>query len=515
MPLGIELAAAWSRAMPCQQIAGQIRRDLDFLATSLRNVPARHRSLRAVFERSWTLLSDAEQGVLMKLSVFRGGIDLEAAEHVADASPLALLALVDKSLIRLAASGRYELHELLRQFAADKLVESNGLAETRLRHLGYFLRLAEMLERRLFGPPYVSCLSRLEIEHDNFRAALDWAERAGSTELGLRLAAALGLFWYRRGYWMEGCEWLRKFLTDNNQVPLEIRAKALPHLLDLTFLLSDRRQLAILWPLALTVVREVRDPWVVAWLLCAMGGNGYEWERSRTYLEEALTLFRALDDKQGICGALWRLGQNHFQRGEFATADEFLQEGIKLAREVDDKSVLSFLLMMRGCKNWYQGMYDQAIERLYEESLALFRELHEPFSMMVVMCQLGKIAHVRGEDDQAVECFEQGLRLGQQIGTKGMSVFCLMNLAEILCQRGEPKRGARLIGAVGDLVPVFFAQPSLTDRDGRLDFERAVTVARTQLGEAEFRAAYGEGQIMSLDQAIADALTNPSQVETE
>src|SRR5207247_2625355 len=115
MPLGLELAATWLRVMTCEQIAAQMESGLDFLTTPLRNIPERHRSLRVVFEQSWALLSGDEQAVLMKLSIFRGGFDREAAEQVAGASLSLLASLVDKSLLRLNSSGRYDLHELVRQ----------------------------------------------------------------------------------------------------------------------------------------------------------------------------------------------------------------------------------------------------------------------------------------------------------------------------------------------------------------------------------------------------------------
>src|SRR6185295_17493500 len=143
MPLGIELAAAWLRTLPCRQIARQIRRDLDFLSTPWRDMPERHRNLRTVFDNSWRLLSEGERNVLMKLSVFRGGFDLEGAEQVAGGSLPVLAGLADKSLVRFNLSGRYEMHELLRQFAADKLREANATLETQWCHFEFYLNRAE------------------------------------------------------------------------------------------------------------------------------------------------------------------------------------------------------------------------------------------------------------------------------------------------------------------------------------------------------------------------------------
>jgi predicted ATPase len=134
VPLGIELASAWVRVLSCERIAAEIQRDLDFLTTSLRDVPERHRSMRVVFDHSYARLSDTERDVFCKLSVFRGGFRQEAAEKVAGASLPILVALVDKSLLRQTSTGRYDAHELLRQYAAEKLHETPDVEE-RTRNL--------------------------------------------------------------------------------------------------------------------------------------------------------------------------------------------------------------------------------------------------------------------------------------------------------------------------------------------------------------------------------------------
>src|SRR5262249_22448900 len=149
----------------------------DFLSSPLRNVPERHRSLRAVFEQSWALLPEAECAVLAKLSVFRGGFDLEAAEQVAGASLFVLAGLLDKSLVRLDSSGRYDLHELLRQYAGDKLAEAGETATITQRHLAFFSKLADEAEAHLYGPYQEVWFDRLEVEHDNLGAALAWSLR--------------------------------------------------------------------------------------------------------------------------------------------------------------------------------------------------------------------------------------------------------------------------------------------------------------------------------------------------
>ena len=180
--------------------------------------------MRAAFERSWELLTDEEQAVFRKLSVFRGGFTREGAEQVAGATLAILASLVDKSLVQVDASGRYDLHELLRQYAADKLLDAGEENTTVQRHGDYFLQLAEGAEAHAFGREQVAWFDRLEVEFDNLRVAL---ARLVEDETGLRLAAALGWFFSERSHWNEGLDWLERMLAANPDAPASLRAKAL------------------------------------------------------------------------------------------------------------------------------------------------------------------------------------------------------------------------------------------------------------------------------------------------
>ena len=145
-PLAVELAAAWVRVISCAEIAREVEHSLDLLTTTTRNVAEKHRSMRVAFDHSWALLTNEERAVFRKLSVFRGGFSRKGAEQVAGATLAILAALVDKSLVRVAATGRYDLHELLRQYTADKLLDAHEVEAIIQRHVDYFLELAEGAE---------------------------------------------------------------------------------------------------------------------------------------------------------------------------------------------------------------------------------------------------------------------------------------------------------------------------------------------------------------------------------
>ena len=515
MPLGLELAATWLRVIPCSQIAGQIRRDLDFLATTLRNIEERHRSLRVVFEHSWSLLSVAERNVVMKLSVFRGGCDLEAAEQVAGASLRLVAGLVDKSLVRLNIAGRYDMHELLRQFAADKLLEYDQVDAARHRHLQHYLSLTEELEKQYFGPQHMAAMDRLGAEYDNCQAALDWALQAGDTESGLRLANALGWFWKLRGNRIEGIEWLNKFRVVSTTLPFLAQAKALLFRLELGSEIDDEERVKVLGAEAVTWIEKVEDSRLKAWLLLTAAYNAYYLEpRAQAYYEEALALFRGAGDQAGICKVLTLLSQRALQFGEFARVGELQAEAINLARQAVNKTALADLLMLAASKNWYQGKIDQETESLFHESLTLFRELRHKGGILMVLHVLGMFAWMRGESDRARELFVPSLQLAQEIGSITWIVRGLISLSEVFCEDGQSEQGARVLGAIGDAVLTEFSWPGFFAQEAVAGYERGVTAARSQLGETAFAAAFAEGKRMSLEQAVAYALSDATFAET-
>jgi len=215
MPLGIELAAAWVPALPVAAIAAELATSLDLLETTMRDVPQRHRSARAVFEHSWELLTAEEQALFKQLSVFRGGFTFQAAQQVASAKLGTMARLVDKSLVRTERDGRYDMHELLRQFAVEKLGADPGAEErTRERHSRFYLELLQRKEPELKGPQQLNALDELEREFENARDACSWALQRGQWE-GLRKSSvALTYFMAGRSRHLEAIALLQHVLQE-------------------------------------------------------------------------------------------------------------------------------------------------------------------------------------------------------------------------------------------------------------------------------------------------------------
>lgn len=204
IPLALELAAAWGRSLDCAAIAAEIERNLTFLTSPLRNVADRHRSMQAVFTHSWALLTPAEQAVFQQLAVFRGGFRREAAEAVAGATLLQLTALVDKSLLRWEANGRYQVHELLRQYAEEQLRRSDAQAiQTCRRHADYYLDFLYRRHDAMLGGRQREAADEIAAELENIRAAWDWAARRAMAEALGRATEPLAMFCHIKSRYLD------------------------------------------------------------------------------------------------------------------------------------------------------------------------------------------------------------------------------------------------------------------------------------------------------------------------
>ncbi|MEO1162673.1 MAG: BTAD domain-containing putative transcriptional regulator [Chloroflexota bacterium] len=205
MPLAIELAASWVRHMPLASIATHIQTDLDILSTNLRDIPARQRSIRALLDHSWTMLTDAKQAVLAKLSLYRGDFNIDSARYIANASYFVINALLDKSLIRVTVPGRYSLHPLIRQFAFDQLTTMNLVENTFDAYFAYYLDRGQSLQQQYQVDP-AKARQQFAVEKANFYFALQYALENEQVEKGLQLANLLWVLLFRSDSWQDGVQ---------------------------------------------------------------------------------------------------------------------------------------------------------------------------------------------------------------------------------------------------------------------------------------------------------------------
>ena len=386
MPLALEQAASLMRASQATEIADQIEESLDALSTTLRNLPERHRSMRAVLDGSWRWLSEEEQKVFCRLSVFRGSFTREAAEQVAGASLANMTNLIDKSLLRLGSSlggaTRYELHDLVRQFAAERLLEKGQDEVKRVRnsHLDFFLSLSESALQFWDSEQEKEWLNRLETERGNLHAALSWATDQDKAEYSLRMNAALFTFWVYNSPSAEAVDLLGASLSmawdESSSTTKQARAKALNvagyallpisdfRLAKVHFdegaklysALGDQRGLA--WSLrgqgfvclicgelaeaqalaqeSRSICQEIQDKWGSAWSVYDLGNialAGSEVELAETLLESALTQFCTLGIQFGNYRALISLGHLKRKQGKWAESKALYGEALEIQRE--------------------------------------------------------------------------------------------------------------------------------------------------------------------------------------
>jgi predicted ATPase len=546
MPLALELAAAWVRVLSCHEIADEIARSLGFLTTTLRDLPQRHRSLQAVFDYSWKVLSVEEQGVFAGCSVFRGGFTREAAAEVAGASLPVLAALVDKSLLRRNADGRYEVHELARQYGAARLAESQQEAQTRRRHLEFFMHFAEAAQPQIRGGEQVAQWhERVESEHDNLRAALDWSLRSGELEPGLRIVAALLEFWMNRGHASEGQRQAERFLArPETAAHPYLRAMAL-HTAGACAYYHGRHAASRAWlEEGIAIGRELgasgKD--VLGMALIALGytlfnfqeldavqavsqealvlGEGIEvgwvkchalnqlaglaWQQGdyisahRRFLE-SLACFQADGNSYERALVLRRLGIMHYEQGDYTAANAYLRRGLSIFEEVGDKVRISGTLTWLARLAMAQGNDGEADE-LLAKALLLIRQTGHLIGRIDPLNALGRLAQRQGDYARAQTLHEESLALSVEMDVPARIARTLEAFACLAARQGQAEIAVRLFGA----TEVYTApREEYFDPIWRQEHDQLLALARTQLGEESFAAAWAAGAAMTLDEAVA------------
>jgi len=453
IPLAIELAAARMRALSVEQITARLDDHLKLLTVGSRTALPRHQTLRAAIDWSYDLLPDIERVLLRRLAVFTDGWTLEAAESVTGDAPLspydvldALTQLVNKSLVVMeqAHEARYRLLETIRQYAREKLVASGEFDHSPSRHLDFFLKLAEQAEPELRRADQIKWLDRLEVEHDNLRTALSWSLGQGRVEESLRLAGSLARFWYLRGHWSEGREWLERGLSQPASSAALIRAKALH---GLAWLANETGQEKSLYEESLALCRQVgpAGEWGVAFSLRGLGVWTAYWSdeaQAEILLNESLAMFRKMRDSWGTALVLLNLGW--LASYDHDRSEAVWNEGLGLFRDVGDRWGMAVTLGALGYVARLRNDYQQAI-KYSKESLRLFRELGDKAGVAMSLSRLGQVAYRRDDYKQMVQLFEESLALEKELGYKSDPAYSLMMLGRAACFQGDYERATRLL----------------------------------------------------------------------
>jgi predicted ATPase len=399
MPLALELAACWLKVLPCKAIVEEIRQNLDFLNSHQRDLPERHRSIRAVFEQGWKLLSSQEQSVISRLSVFKGGFRRDAAEQVAGATLDTLLLLTDKSLLRLEATGRFHIHELVRQYAAEQLGEVNALLDT---HCAYY---ADFLHRRnadLYGGRQVSASDEIAEELDNIRAAWAWAVKRSNIEALRRMIESYALFCQFRGRYQEAYQ--VSYSASRHLMSLEATYEidlVLGYLLSLLGWMyirlgqpdnaeaSFRQCETVFQRLDISPsVGYALDPSIGRAVAALVRGDYGDAERLAEQAQQRAETARSPSNLSVACRTL---AEAYLRQGKHDSAQQYALSAYQICEETNDRWFMAYCLTTLGEVALEMQAY-AAAKRHFESAYALRQEFRDPEGMALVVAYLGDIA---------------------------------------------------------------------------------------------------------------------------
>ncbi len=449
MPLGIELAAAWVKVMSVAQLALELTQNFDLLESNSRNITERHRNLRAVFEYSWNLLTVKEQFALASLSVFQGGFDHKAASAVTGVTIAVLTSLVDKSLLRVNADGRYDRHALIHQHAYQKLETMPEVRQmTQIQHAQFFLALAQTAASELYGISKALWLSRLGLDHQNFHVALEWAYHNGNCEIGLQLAGALKNYWMIRGHLVEGSEWLEGLLklevTSTQRVPLAVRATALTGAAWLAHARDDFALATSFFQESASLRREMGE---TAGLEAALVNEAMlarsegDYARATSLLEQSLSRQREAGNHQsigqdGLGLSLSRLALVLCEQGQYARAESLLEESLRLHQELGDRGGMAATLLGQSDIAREQA-HATRCQALAQESIVLFEDLGEAWGVAFALNNLALAAYVQGDLEHAQALSLESVAKARTLWGGAPSAESLSSLALIALARHD------------------------------------------------------------------------------
>ena len=477
LPLAIELMAARMRFMTPQALLDHLNNQFLLSANGMRSPSPRQKTLNDAIAWSYRLLSETEQRLFAPLSVFSGGFTQEAVEamfvdsFVGTSLSSLLTSLLDKSLLQRVLDREmpdamlFSMLGMIQHFALNRLRDMEKEEETRKKHLSYFLDLTKRAEKEIHGPEQVKWLHRLGAMRDNLRSALEWAITTGQVEIALQMANDLSWFWNMRSEFSEGRLWLGK-VVEMPEAPRYPRlySYALAQLALHTWLQSGPEEARPFVQQALSIARAHNDRWNIAWALSILGlilTDESDFIRAQSALEESRALFREVHNDWGYTYAVVGLARNAHAQGDLAAS---------LA--------------------------------LQEEGLVVYRQLGDKFSENMARCFIGFIQVRQGNLASGVAALQEVLRIAQQLDSKQEIAWALFHIGDAAQAEGNAARA----------VPLYLAFKNVLDsigawrQDDEAELEENLATCRAALSESEFAEVVEQGRGMTMEQAIAYAL---------
>jgi predicted ATPase/DNA-binding XRE family transcriptional regulator len=541
IPLAIELAAAKIGILSIEQIVHQLDESFNLLTNGSRTALPRHYTLRASMDWSWGLLTEPQQTLMCQLSVFAGGWTLDAAQAVCNGDVLELVnSLLKKSLIvanqEIGRDTRYRFHEVVRQYAHEKFVETSEEENIRTHHMKYFLQLLEKMEPELKGSTQMQWYARLKDERDNVRVALGWADQT-DVETGLYLSSRLGPSWHIFDF-RERNQWLSRFLQkpESHSHP-RARAKALSvhglillYLQQLDEVLSTAKECLELYRalgdqegevdglLLLTshafpnvtdrmklaqralelaeslgdVSRQAEALWQLGWSVQA--------KKRFIYWQKAIDLARSSGDGRWLADSLITMAFEFLLNGDVDSAQKYLDESGMLHQQMNLPT--GYLLSAHGQIALLRGDYKEA-RAYFQKSVRIFIKYGDRHEYLWVHVRVGYVALREGNLEEARHIFAEVAQEFQKNKYINGVVFALEGMAAIYAAVNKTEDAARLVGWADATSGKFgHLRPSLE----QADVDKIISACIAMIGHAAFSDAYDEGKKMSLDEAVSLAL---------
>jgi predicted ATPase/DNA-binding CsgD family transcriptional regulator len=508
MPLALELASAWVRALPLEEIAAELEHSLDILETASRNVLPRHRNMRAVLNYSWTLLTDSERQTFTQLAVFRGGFTRDAAETIAGASRHTLAGLVDKSWLRYSSeSSRYDIHELLRQFAQECLDACDGAAwQTHERHCRYYMALVRGIWLHLGGAQFAEASAEIETELENIRSGWGWAVHNHQFDALEGTLQSLWFFYDRGSRFQEGETVFAKAaaqLAVAGEAYRPLYGNVLARQGAMLFSLDRYIDALPLLEQSVEVLRAYPPGEALAFALLALGETIAEEKNdivlAETLFHESLAIYRSLNDLWGVAYTLNWLNicrmldvpEDDPAHARFSVEQAFayVRESLDIFEELNNTWGIALANASLASLFWDKEDYATAWE-MANQALALFTESDVAWGRAFALHMMADLAALQGKSEQARRHICDGLRIVGRYQLIKYGLFLLYRLAELEHAAGREEVAYELLAFIESLR-VRFTYPAYADFSG-LDRLKTATIP-------ELRAAIerGRGQAFS------------------
>ena len=454
IPLAIELAAAGSKFLSVENIRDRLDDRFKLLTGGKRTALPKHKTLKAMIDWSYELLSEKEKLLWERLSVFKGGCDLEAAEEICSdekikkSEILDLLAgLAEKSIINYNLSNnRYSILETIKKYGEEKLKDNNGYDDFSKKHLNYYYEYSKKAESKLLGSEILLWLEKLEADHLNFQSAIEWSVKNSETEKGAGLAVALRNFWELRGYHSTGRKLYTMILGNPGELSKPLSGKVYLHSAKFAWFKGDYDQARNYYNESLAISNELGDKLSIASALTGLGNIEYNlnnYKSAREYYEASLNLRRETGDRYSIARSLNNLGNLAFRRYEYEESEKYYKEYFDLSTQMNDKRGISSALHNLGSLEFEKGDFEKG--KIYtEQSLEIRKELGDKVGIAELIYNLGKVFSLQNNYEESKKYFQECISIYRDLGHSENIANALYSLGYLESSAGNYQQAADL-----------------------------------------------------------------------